>query len=269
MLVIFNFAVVAQAQWKVGDKVEIPNLSKDWKPGTIIGVLKEGGTLYYRVQLDDPNAPNVYFNHTLPSDVRSRDGQNPKKPTEDLTTTGRPKTTVGTFAVGDQVDTFYDLNRGHNRGTIIETGNRRYKVHYTGCAKIWDEWVDSSLVQAPATISPNAPEIKYLFGKWRLTEVAVGGNFVAWGKAPGLQINADGTYIWFQGAGAAAIKGKWITDAKVPKLNEGTPKFDGVIVKDEVGQEWKAFHWIVKGGMKDLIEIDRMCLGLSQVGSRY
>lgn len=269
MLVVFNFVAVAQAQWKVGDKVEIPNLSKEWKPGTIIGVLNEGGTLYYRVQLDDPNSQNVYFNHTLPSDVRAREGQTPKKPADDLPDTVRPAMPVGAFAVGDQVDTFYDLNRGHNRGTIIETGNRRYKVHYTGCTKTWDEWVDSSLVQAPATISPNAPEIKYLFGKWRLTEVAVGGNFVAWGKAPGLQINADGTYIWFQGAGAAPIKGKWITDAKVPKLNEGTPKFDGVIVKDEVGQEWKAFHWIVKGDTKDHIEIDRMCLGLSQVGSRF
>ena len=167
------------------------------------------------------------------------------------------------------VDTFYDQNRGHNRGTIIEAGDRRYKVHYTGCAKTWDEWVDSSLVQPPATIAADAPEIKYLFGRWRLTEVAVGGNFVAWGQAPGIQINADGTYIWYQGARQPAVTGKWVTDAKMPKLNEGTPKFDGIIVKDEVGQEWKAFHWIVKGETKDLIEIDRMCLGLSKVGSRF
>lgn len=55
----------------------------------------------------------------------------------------------------------------------------------------------------------------------------------------------------------------------MPKLNEGTPKFDGVIVKDSDGQEWKAFKWVVKGDPKDGIEIDRMCLGISQVGSRF
>ena len=266
MLLVFNFVAVAQAQWKVGDKVEIPNLSKEWKPGTIIGILNEGGTLYYRVQLDDPNAPNVYFNHTLPTDVRARGGQDVAAGPVDA---GGPKLIQGgAFKVGDKVDTFYDQNRGHNRGTIIETGDRRYKVHYTGCAKTWDEWVDSSLVQPPATIAADASEIKYLFGRWRLTEVAVGGNFVAWGQAPGIQISADGTYIWYQAVGQRPVKGQWVTDAKVPKLNEGTPKFDGVIVKDEVGQEWKAFRFVVKGGTKDLIEIDRMCLGVSLVGSR-
>ena len=269
MLLVFNFVAVAQAQWKVGDKVEIPNLSKEWKPGTIIGILNEGGTLYYRVQLDDPNAPNVYFNHTLPTDVRARGGQNTEIAPNMPVDAGGPKPIPGgAFKVGDKVDTFYDQNRGHNRGTIIETGDRRYKVHYTGCAKTWDEWVDSSLVQPPATIAADASEIKYLFGRWRLTEVAVGGNFVAWGQAPGIQISADGTYIWYQAAGQRPVKGQWVTDAKVPKLNEGTPKFDGVIVKDEVGQEWKAFRFVVKGGTKDLIEIDRMCLGVSQVGSR-
>ena len=255
-----------QQQWKVGDKVEIPNLSKEWKPGTIIGTVTEGGKLYYRVQLDDPNAPSVYFNHTLSADIRARGGQDVEVGPVDA---GGPKPIPGgAFKVGDKVDTFYDQNRGHNRGTIIETGDRRYKVHYAGCAKTWDEWVDSSLVQPPATIAADASEIKYLFGRWRLTEVAVGGNFVAWGQAPGIQISADGTYIWYQAAGQRPVKGQWVTDAKVPKLNEGTPKFDGVIVKDEVGQEWKAFRFVVKGGTKDMIEIDRMCLGLSQVGSR-
>ncbi len=268
-MVVANIICLAQVQWKVGDKVEIPNLSKEWKPGTIIGVLNEDGKTFFRVQLDDANAPNVYFNHTLAGDIRSRGGEKAGPTAIGQPQTGGVVAVGGSFKVGDRVDTFYDENRGHNRGTIIEVGDRKYKVHYTGCTKTFDEWVDASLVRTPATISAAAPEIKFLFGRWRLTEVAVGGNFVAWGKAPGLQINADGSYIWYQGAGKQPVKGTWATDAKVPKLNEGTPKFDGVIVKDEVGQEWKAFRWVVKGDTKDHIEIDRMCLGISQVGNRF
>lgn len=259
-----------QAQWKVGDKVEILNLSKEWVPGTVIGTVDWNGKLMYRVQLDDANAPNVYFNHTPASDIRARGGnQTAKNPADNQPAGENPKPqNGGAFNVGDRVDTFYDENRGHNRGTIIEVGDRKYKVHYTGCAKTFDEWVDASLVRPPATIAAAAPEIKFLFGRWGLTDVAVGGNFVAWGKSPGIQINADGTYLWYEDFGKPPVKGKWATDAKVPKLNEGTPKFDGLIVQDSGGQEWKAFRWVVKGDPKDGIEIDRMCLGLSKVGTR-
>lgn len=268
---LFVIALVSfaqdQAQWKVGDKVEIRNLSKEWVPGTIIGTVDENGKLLYRVQLDDANAPNVYFNHTHPADIRPRGGGQPvvNQPVAD---NPQMPNVGGAFKVGDRVDTFYDENRGHNRGTVIEVGNRKYKVHYTGCTKTFDEWVDASLVQAAATISADAPEIKFLFGRWRTTVVAVGGNYVVWGKTPGIQINADGTYIWYQTSGNPPVKGKWTTDAKVPKLDAGTPKFDGVIVKDAEGNEWKAFKWVVKGNTQDGIEIDRMCLGLSEVGTR-
>ena len=68
-----------QAQWKVGDKVEILNLSKEWVSGTVIGTVVGGGKLMYRVQLDDANAPNVYFNHTPASDIRARGGNQTAK----------------------------------------------------------------------------------------------------------------------------------------------------------------------------------------------
>jgi hypothetical protein len=261
-----------QAQWKVGDKVETRNLSKEWVPGTIIGTVDWDGKLLYRVQLDDPNAPNVYFNHTYPVDIRARGGQQAaaNEPIRNQRVADNPTllNAGGVFKIGDRVDTLYDENRGHNRGTVIEVGDRKYKVHYVGCEKIFDEWVDASLTRTAATISADAPAITFLFGRWRTTAVAVGGNFVAWGKTPGIQINADGTYIWYQPSDKPPIKGKWTTDAKVPKLDQGTPKFDGVVVKDAEGNYWKAFKWTVKGYTKDGIEIDRMCSGLSEVGSR-
>lgn len=258
------------AQWKVGDKVEIRNLSKEWVPGTIIGTVDSDGKTLYRVQLDDPNAPNVYFNHTYPADIRTRGGQVAKNPADNQPNDGNQKTTQngGAFKVGNRVDTFYDEKRGHNRGTIIEVGDRKYKVHYNGCSKTFDEWVDASLVRTAATISVDAPEINFLFGRWRTTVVAVGGNYAVWGQTPGIAIDANGSYVWYQGGGKPPVKGRWATDAKVPGLVEGTPKFAGIVVNDAEGNEWKAFKWTVKGGTQDSIEIDRMCLGLSEVGTR-
>lgn len=257
-------------QWKVGDKVEVKNMSGVWVPATVLEVVDwrgYGRGFAYRIETEDKNAPNTMWNAPADS-VRARGGQKPadNPPADDG---AQPKNFNGEFKLGDVVDTLYDPNRGHNRGTIIETGDRKYKVHYTGCEQTFDEWVDASLMRPPATISADAPEIKFLFGKWRLTTVAVGNNNVFWGSSPGIQINSDGSYIWYENSTDKPTKGKWRTDAKVPKLNEGTQKFDGLIVKDSEGHEWKAFRWRPAGETKDLIEIDRMCSGLSEVGSRF
>lgn len=271
-ILILSAALVTFAQdvqWNVGDKVEILNLSKEWSPGTIIGTVDWNGTLMYRVKLDDENASTVYFNHTPVSDIRPRGGVNQPLSNNQQQNDIQPQNFGGAFQIGDTVDTFYDRNRGHNRGVILEVGDRRFKVHYAGCEKTFDEWVDASLVQPPATISTDAPEITFLSGKWRLTTVAVGGNYAVWGSSPGIQINADGTYVWYENSTNKPTRGRWRTDAKVPKLNEGTQKFDGIIVKDSAGNEWKAFRWRPAGETKDLIEIDRMCSGLSEVGSRF
>jgi hypothetical protein len=255
-------------QWKVGDKVEILNLSKEWVPGTVIGTVDWNGKTLYRVKLDDENAPNVYFNHTDPAEMRPRGGKPAAVPGDgDNGGNGGGEPAAGGFAVGDKVDTFYDAKHGHNRGSVIALGDRKYKVHYTGCETAFDEWVDASLVRPPATISSTAPEITFLFGRWRTTTVAVGGNYAVWGHSPGIQINSDGTYIWKEYESKPATKGTWTTDAKVP-MGEGTPKFDGIIVKDADGNPWKAFKWTVNGSNEDHIEIDRMCSGLSEVGSR-
>ena len=39
----------------------------------------------------------------------------------------------------------------------------------------------------------------------------------------------------------------------------GTPKYDGIIIKDAEGREWKAFKWILKNDNTEQIEIDMMC----------
>jgi hypothetical protein len=267
----FNSLAQNAPQWKVGDKVEVKNMSGEWVRATVLEVVdwrNYGRGFAYRIETEDKNAPNTLWNAPADS-VRAREDRKKEDNLPADIAAAQPQNLNGEFKLGDLVDTLYDPGHGHNRGTIIETGDRKYKVHYTGCEKAFDEWVDASLVRPPATISADAPEIKFLFGKWRLTTVAIGGNNVVWGSSPGIQINADGSYIWYENSTDKPTKGKWRTDAKVPKLNEGTQKFDGLIVRDSEGHEWKAFRWRPTGETKDLIEIDRMCSGLSEVGSRF
>jgi hypothetical protein len=164
------------------------------------------------------------------------------------------------------VDVYYNQEQGKNRGKIIDVKDGKFRVHYNGCTQSWDEWVDPTLLRQPAAISANAPPIAFLFGKWALTKVGISSYNVAWGKTNGLQLNGDGTYVWYQDGGQAPVNGKWSTDAKVPGADMGTQSFDGVLIKDAAGADWKVFKWTVKG-YPDGVEVQRMCSGESIVGS--
>lgn len=266
-----SFAQEGGRQWKTGDKVEILNLSKEWVPGTILGTVDWNGKLMYRVQLDDASAPTVYFNHTPPAEIRARNGGNAQpagNPTNNQRAEENPAPPAGDEDNQNLVDVFYNEKQGKNRGTIIETANGKYKIHYTGCAKTWDEWVDRSLIRSAAQISADAPEIRFLIGKWSLTAVGMSSAAIAWGKLPGIQINGNGTYVWYQDGGKPPVKGSWRTDAKVTGADSGTQKYDGILVRDADGQAWKIFKWTVKGSDEDGIEVQKMCSGISDVGRR-
>jgi hypothetical protein len=258
----------AQQQWKVGDKVEIKNLSMEWVPGTIIGTDDWNGTLVYRVKLDDERAPNAYFNHTLPADIRPRAGQAAAgvNPGAAGGMGNLPAGEGGSLKVGDLVDAYFNPREG-DRGIITEVGDRRYKVRFRGCEPQFQNWFEGGQVHTPASISAAAPEVTYLIGKWRTTTAAVGGNYMVWGQSPGIEIKADGTYVWYEYAGRPPTKGTWTADAKVPNATMGTQKFDGVLVKDATGIVWKVFKWKVEDP-QDHIEIDRLFSGLSDVGVR-
>jgi hypothetical protein len=271
LLVVVALGAFAQGaqQWNVGDKVEILNLSKDWVPGTVIGTVDWGGKLMYRVQLDDPNASTVYFNHTPVSDIRRRGGQikiappPPPPPVRDA----EPAPMADLPNGGGKFDIYYNATQGKNRGTIIGAQGNKYKIHYPGCTQAWDEWVDRSLVRDPATVTPDADIIMFLYGKWTLTKVGMSSSNIAWGKAEGIEIGETGNFVWYQGGGKAPVKGRWETDAKVPGTDSGTQFYDGILVKDADGREWKVFKWVVKG-YPDGVEVQRMCSGETIVGSR-
>lgn len=254
-------------QFKVGDKVEILNLPREWVPGTVIGVLNEGG-LYYRVKLDDENASTVYFNHVVAASIRGRGEENgnnagnldikPIKPPIKANEGG------GAAPAAGLVDVYYNATQGWNRGMIVEADGNRVKVRFTGCDR--DEIVDRSQIHSPATISKDAPVISFLFARWALTKVGTSSLNTAWGKADGIQINGDGTYIWYKDS-PKSVKGAWATDAKVPGTDSGTQFYDGILVKDAAGRDWKVMKWVVKG-YPDGIQVQRMCSGETLVGSR-
>ncbi len=265
-----------QPQFKVGDKVEVRNMSSVWVPATVLRVSAWGeyGDGYaYRIHIDDPNAANPEWN-ALSDRIRAVP-QPPRDVPIDKPPGGndRPPVNGGPLKAGDLADVFYDAKlyggvRGKDRGTIIEVGNGRYKIHYTGCKPYWDEWVDREQVRPSATISVGAPEISFLVGKWSMTTVGISNGSISWGKSNDIQINGDGTYTWYQTGGKPPVKGRWITDAKLEGAKEGTAKIDGILVKDAAGHEWKLYRRIVNPGEADKVTIHQMCEGMTAIGTR-
>ena len=257
-------------QFKVGDEVEAYTTwsfagSTGWAKARIVEVDTSGQHKGpYHVRYDGQN--ESYDEWQMVDRVRPRAGQPAQADNQNA---GGNRTTAngGTFHVGDRVDVFYRQNQGKNRGTVIEIGDGKYKVHYDGCKDYFDEWVDRTLVRQPAQISSNAPEIKFLIGKWATSTVGISSAAVAWGKSGGVQINPDGTYIWYQTGGKPPVKGKWAVDAKVEGADTGAQKYDGVLIKDAAGQPWKVYRF-ESSDNAERITIRLLCSGITDVGHR-
>ena len=196
-----------------------------------------------------------------------QDNQNADKPDENQ------QPNRGNLKVGDRVDVYLSDNKeGKNRGTIVEVNGSQYKIHYDGCGEKSDVWENAMFVRPAATISADNAEIKFLVGKWSMTSVAVNSNalgtIAAWGKSPGIQINADGTYVWFQDGGKPPVKGKWTTHAKIEGARYGTETENGIIIKDAKGAQWKMYRRKSTIDNADHITIRSMCESLTQMGTR-
>ena len=251
--------------WKAGDRVETYNPSTTlWEPATVVKVedwRTYGRGFAYRVRLDDKNAPNTEWATTVDR-VRA------------LAAAGG----AAEFKAGDRVDVFYDATHGKNRATVLESAPGKYKVHYEGCTATWDEWVDRLALHAPATLAPGSADVTFLFGKWAMftpsypNTVLHGDDlyreYGPGGKSPPLQINADGSYVWYFDFGKPPVTGKWRADAKVPGADMGTQAYAGVIIDDPARQPWKVYRIVSKTDTEDRIEARRMCSGEVDMGTR-
>ncbi len=271
-----------QPQWKVGDRVETYNpITTAWERATIIKIedwRQYGRGFWYRVRLDNAQASTTEW-ATTPDRIRALETGPAPNPAGGSPAGANTRPTAnggrdsGRFAVGDRVD--YPDREG--RATVIEIGaDGRYKVRLDGCKPyLGERWVDRTSIRSAPTVSADNPDVRYLFGSWALFEpgafnTVTRGDQVyrEWGmggKAPPLQINADGTYIWKEDS-QRTTRGKWRTDARVTGIArkasesmEGNAYHDGVVIKDAEGVEWKVYKVVIAGKARDSLVVARIC----------
>lgn len=247
--------------WHVGDKVEAYDLyTSKWENATIIIDYTDRTPKQWRVQLDVPGGQAIDNFPVTAKDIRPRGARGNIN-----------------FSVGSRVDAYYSSGEPKGRATVLEVkGNGRYKVRYDGCAAHWDEEVDWSQLKPESVVSQNDPDITVLFGKWAMfvysypNTVIHGDNvyreYGTGAKAPPLQINANGTYVWYDEFNKPPVKGTWGTHAKIDRIDfhgRGTDAYNGIILKDSHGVYWK-----IHKDRQDHIEARIMCSGETQGGTR-
>src|SRR3982751_3325122 len=273
LILLFVGALVSFAQdapkFKAGDVVEVHSyfFNPPWHKATILNVSTdcEYANKPYRVKFIGDDAGD-HGNPCVGGDeIRALAVETtPADDTKTVTSNPGPPNTGASSNVGDRVDVIYDYAKDKGtRGTIIEVSGARYKVHYDGCDSRRDAFVDREALHPAATISADAADIKFLMGKWAMftpsyPNTIVKGNSVyreygMGAKAPPLQINADGTYVWFFDYGAPPVKGKWTTHAKIEGTKYGTEVWNGVIIKDPKGGLWKVYRWKLEGDAEERI----------------
>lgn len=286
---LFISTVVSLAQeapnFKPGDAVEAHSYfyNPPWHKAKVVSVGKEcQAPRAYKVVFIGEGAEDHGLTCVSPDEIRSLEAEKPTAAAiGDNKAAGdnNPQPAAGAFKVGDRVDVLpkYGPDKAQ-RGTIMEVAAGGYKVHYDGCGAHFDAVVDRDELHPAATISAGAPDIRFLFGKWAMftpsyPNTVVRGNTVyreygMGAKAPPLQINADGTYIWYDEFGKPPVKDKWTTDAKIEGAKFNTAFTNGVVIKDSKGGLWKVYRRKVEGDNTDHITTHTMCSGLTVIGTR-
>lgn len=273
------------AQFKAGDIVEVHSyfFNPPWHKAQVLNVNKDCpyANTPYRVKFIGEDAGDHGNPCVGGDDIRVLAGEKP--PANDNQIGNNPTQQTnngGTFNVGDRVDVIpvYSKDKG-SRGTIIGIGaNGQYKVHRDGCGEHWDAFVDREELHPATTISKADPEIKFLIGKWAMftpsyPNTITNGNTIyreygMGAKAPPLEINSDGTYVWYFDYGKPPVKGEWTPHAKIEATKYGTEVWNGVIIKDPKGGEWKVHRWKPEGDNDDRITAQTMCSGMTVDGRR-
>jgi hypothetical protein len=285
LLIIGATASLAQDAQKFnsGDTIEAHSYfyNPPWHKARIVSVGQGcSSTTPYKVHFIGPDAGDHGDPCLGANEIRAIEAQQP--PAENIKPAVRnnPSPLVGgTFKVGDRVDVFTAADRDKaRRGTIIEDAGGRYKVRYDGCPANKDVLVDRGELHPIATISADAPDIKFLVGSWKMFKssspnTVVNGNTVyreygMGAQVPPLRINADGTYVWYDESNKPPVRGRWTPDAKIEGAQFWTTFANGVVIKDSNGEEWKVYRWKPQGDNEDRITVKTICSGTSVDGTR-
>jgi hypothetical protein len=253
-------------KWHVGDRVEVQDIyTSTWEKATITEVRDDrasSGRLWYKAHLDR-KPPN-----STETDLLLREDQ-----------IRAQSTFVARFRRGDTVDVYYSPGQGKNRGTVLQVGaDGRYKIHYPGCTPVWDEWIDHGSVLPPARLSRGSAAVRFLVGRWIMftpsypTTVTNDGKvyreYGTGARTPPLVMKGNGRYVWYFDFGKRPVRGRWVPDARVPGASMGTQSVDGLIIKDPTGKPWKVYKREVRGDRKSHLTAQRMCSGITDIGTK-
>jgi hypothetical protein len=124
-----------------------------------------------------------------------------------------------------------------------------------------------------ATVAATHPDITALMGNWAMfvysyPNTVIHGNdvyreFGPGAKAPPLQINSNGTYVWYDEYNKPPVKGNWVTQAKIEGVKNGTETVNGILITDSKGIWWKIYK-----DRLDHVTAQKMCSGETQGGTR-
>jgi hypothetical protein len=259
-------AASADTKYHVGDHIEAYDVyTSDWQTGVIFLVedyTSTGQGVSYKARID---------------------GGPPKGSSQDELLLRedqiRPITAfAGQFKLGSTVDTAYGSGDPNSRGQVIavDPAGKRYQVHYPGCNAKRNEWLDQSQVKVPEKMS--AVATRFLAGKWIMftpsypnTVIHDSQIFREYGtgaRTPPLVIKSNRTFVWYYDFGKKPVKGRWTPDSRVKGTTTGTQSVDGVIILDPQSNPWKVYKRVVKGDSKAHITVERMCWGLTDIGTR-
>lgn len=252
------------AKWHVGDHVEVQDVYTSSYEKAVITEVRDYraslGGWAYKAHLDHQPVDSTEVDLLLREDqIRAI------------------KAFVPRFKRGAAVDVYYSKGKGRNRGIVRGVDGRgRYKIHYPGCGKEFDEAVDHSLVLAPKRLSRHSRTARYLIGRWVMftpsypTTVVRGGSiyrqYGPGARTPPLVIKSNGRYTWYFDFGKKPVKGRWTPEARVPGADTGTGSVDGVIIKDPSGKPWKVYKRTVRDHRKH-ITAERLCSGITDIGT--
>lgn len=251
------FCLCAQ-NWRVGDKVMVrTSAMHKGDNATIFLVLTDRTPTAYKAKMDVPGKWSDDYPLLSASQIRSKETK-----------------AAATFTLYSRVDLLYAGGEPHTRGSVMEIlPGGRYRVRPDGCTPKWDEAVDRSQVRAAPYIADTDPDIASVIGKWAMftpsyPNTVVHGNNIyreygMSGKAPPLQINANGTFVWYDEYGKPPVKGNWVADAKVAGLGSGIESFNGIIIFDSQNNYHKVYR-----DRADHIVAKRLCMGTTEMGSR-
>ena len=249
--------------FKIGEAIYVNIYSGGCVKATVKGIEPK---YYVHVEEGMYKGTDTFYN-------ASRLGECKQTPAQANQNNDKPNTVetvnAGNLKVGDRVDVYLSDNKeGKNRGTILEINGSQYKIHYDGCSEKYDVAENSMFVRPAATIAADNAEIKFFIGKWGMTTVGFSSAAIAWGKSPGIQVNGDGSYVWYQEDGKPLVRGKWLPHAKIEGARFGTETQNGIIITDAQSAQWKMYRRKSTRDSDDHITIQLMCSGETHMGTR-